>query len=60
MYGLVLLCAIILIEDAIKKFKIYDRFQFERIGYFILDEDSDIANNEFIVNKIVGLKDNWQ
>lgn len=50
----------ILIEDTIKKFNIHDRFQFERIGYFIIDKNSNISNNKFIVNKIVGLKDNWQ
>lgn len=50
----------VLVEDTISKFKIHDRFQFERIGYFIIDDNSNILNNEFVVNKIVGLKDNWQ
>ncbi len=33
-----------------------NHFQFQRLGYFILDE---INNEKLIFNKTVGLRDNW-
>ena len=33
------------------------RFQFERVGYFILDKDSNPAENKFIFNRIVELRE---
>lgn len=32
------------------------RFQFERIGYFVVDYDSDLENNRFVFNRTVALK----
>ncbi|MDR2363781.1 MAG: glutamine--tRNA ligase, partial [Spirochaetaceae bacterium] len=34
-----------------------DRFQFERLGYFVRDPDGDTAKPVF--NKTVGLRDTW-
>lgn len=49
------------IEPAIKSVKPEDRFQFERVGYFVADRyDCDAANGKFVFNKTVGLKDTWK
>jgi glutaminyl-tRNA synthetase len=32
-------------------------FQFERIGFFVLDIDSDVSSRKFVFNLTVGLKD---
>ena len=45
------------VEPAIKEYKIGDRFQFLRKGYFIIDQDS--KEGALVVNRIVGLKDSW-
>jgi hypothetical protein len=37
--------------------KVNDRFQFERQGYFLLNEDSDPSSDKFIFNRIVELKE---
>ena len=34
-----------------------DQFQFQRLGYFVLDKDT--KENHLIFNKTVGLRDNW-
>jgi len=34
-----------------------DRFQFERVGYFCFDEDSQ--DNQVIMNRTVSLRDTW-
>jgi glutaminyl-tRNA synthetase len=34
-----------------------DRFQFLRLGYFVLDKDSN--SDKLVFNKTVGLKDAW-
>ena len=44
-------------ESAIKNYKVGDRFQFLRKGYFIIDKDTN--DNEIFVNRIVGLRDTW-
>lgn len=44
-------------ESAIKNYKVGDRFQFLRKGYFIIDKDTN--DNEIVVNRIVGLRDTW-
>lgn len=31
--------------------------QFERLGFFVFDKDSDLANNKFVLNLTVNLKD---
>ena len=45
------------VEPAIQKLKPFDRFQFERLGYFCIDPDT--KDNKIIINKTVGLKDTW-
>lgn len=44
-------------EAAIREYKIGDRFQFLRKGYFIIDTDS--APDHLVVNRTVGLRDTW-
>ena len=45
------------IEPSLAKAKTGERFQFQRIGYFNVDEDS--SSNKLIFNKTVGLRDTW-
>ena len=45
------------VESNIKKLKPFDRFQFERIGYFCVDPDT--TPEKIVLNRIVGLKDTW-
>ena len=42
-------------RDILKNIKILERVQFERKGFFVVDEDSDLKNNKIVWNKIVGL-----
>ncbi len=44
-------------EPAISEYKVGDRFQFLRKGYFIIDKDTTDGN--LVLNRIVGLKDSW-
>ena len=44
-------------EPEIKKYKVGDRFQFLRKGYFIIDKDS--SEDHLVCNRIVGLRDTW-
>lgn len=49
------------IEPSILSVKPEDRFQFERVGYFVADRyDCDAAKGRLVFNKTVGLKDNWK
>jgi glutaminyl-tRNA synthetase len=45
------------IEPSILEAKVQDRFQFQRLGYFCVDNDS--TNERFVFNKTVGLRDTW-
>jgi glutaminyl-tRNA synthetase len=45
------------LEPSLQVAKIGERFQFQRLGYFNVDDDST-ANN-LVFNKIVGLRDSW-
>ncbi len=45
------------VEPGLIKAKPGDQFQFQRIGYFVLDKDSTQGN--LIFNKTVGLRDTW-
>lgn len=45
------------VEPGIIKAKPGDQFQFQRMGYFVLDKDSTQGN--LIFNKTVGLRDTW-
>ncbi len=47
-----------LVEPAVIKEKAYERFQFERMGYFY-KEPVDYSDEHPVFNKIVGLKDSW-
>jgi glutaminyl-tRNA synthetase len=33
------------------------KYQFERVGYFCVDQDSDIVNKKYVFNKTIGLVD---
>ncbi|MDP4204870.1 MAG: glutamine--tRNA ligase/YqeY domain fusion protein [Bacteroidota bacterium] len=45
------------IEPFVKNAKPFDKFQFERLGYFCFDADS--TDGKLVFNKTVGLKDSW-
>lgn len=45
------------VEPAISSLKIFDRFQFERLGYFCVDPDT--KENSFALNRTVELRDSW-
>ena len=44
-------------KNVLKNIKIFDHFQFERSGYYVVDTDSDIGNNKIIFNLTVDLGD---
>ncbi|MDA9069908.1 glutamine--tRNA ligase/YqeY domain fusion protein [Algibacter sp.] len=45
------------VEPSLKDAKIGDRFQFQRLGYFNVDNDS--TSEHLVFNKTVGLRDTW-
>lgn len=45
------------IEPSLANVKVGERFQFQRIGYFNVDDDS--APEHLVFNKTVGLRDSW-
>ena len=45
------------VEPSLKTAKIGDRFQFQRLGYFNVDDDS--TSEALVFNKTVGLRDTW-
>lgn len=45
------------LEPSLKEAKPGERFQFQRLGYFCVDNDS--VTEKLIFNKTVGLKDSW-
>jgi glutaminyl-tRNA synthetase len=45
------------VEPSLKSAKALDRFQFERVGYFCVDPDSDA--DELIFNRTATLRDEW-
>ena len=45
------------VEPELLNLKAFDRFQFERLGYFCIDRDSTDKN--LVINKTVGLRDRW-
>ena len=45
------------IEPFIKGSKPGDKFQFERLGYFVVDRDS--IENKLVFNRTVTLRDTW-
>jgi len=44
-------------EPAVKKARVFEKFQFERIGYFSVDPDSQPGKPVF--NRVVPLRDSW-
>ena len=46
-----------LVEPSLKTAKIGDRFQFQRLGYFVVDKDS--TKDNLVFNRTVALKDSW-
>lgn len=45
------------LEPSLKEAQVGDKFQFERVGYFCKDKDSNTSLSVF--NRTVGLKDSW-
>lgn len=45
------------VEPSLQSAKVGDRFQFQRLGYFAVDNDS--TSEALVFNKTVGLRDNW-
>ena len=45
------------VEPFVKNAKIGQHFQFERIGYFVIDKDT--TNEKIVFNRTVTLKDSW-
>ncbi len=45
------------VEPAIASLKAFDRFQFERLGYFCIDPTT--AKNSLVLNRTVELRDSW-
>lgn len=45
------------VEPAVSSLKIFDRFQFERLGYFCVDRDT--KEKCFVLNRTVELRDSW-
>ena len=45
------------VEPSLKEAKVGNQFQFQRLGYFNVDDDS--TDTQLIFNKTVGLRDTW-
>lgn len=45
------------VEPSLKEAKVGERFQFQRLGYFNVDDDS--SSKKVVFNKTVGLRDSW-
>ena len=45
------------VEPSVQKLKPFDRFQFERLGYFCIDQDTTDEN--LVINRTVTLRDTW-
>ena len=48
------------LEPSLGTNAIGDRFQFERQGYFVVDQDSDPDEGKWVYNRIVSLRDSWK
>ncbi len=46
------------VEPSLSKAKVGEQFQFQRLGYFVVDPDSTESNKVF--NRTVALKDSWK
>ncbi|APY08442.1 glutamine--tRNA ligase [Winogradskyella sp. J14-2] len=45
------------LEPSLSDTKVGERFQFQRLGYFVVDKDS--TSEKLVFNKTVGLRDSW-
>ena len=45
------------VEPSLSKLPIGTNVQFQRLGYFVVDDDS--IENNLVFNKTVGLRDTW-
>ncbi len=45
------------LEPSLKDSKIEDRVQFQRLGYFCVDPDTN--SEKLVFNRTVGLRDSW-
>jgi len=45
------------VEPGVKNLKSEDRFQFERLGYFCVDQDT--TDDKLVINRTVTLRDTW-
>ena len=45
------------LEPSLQTASIGERFQFQRLGYFNVDDDT--TSGSLVFNKTVGLRDNW-
>ena len=45
------------VEPAMRLLKAFDRFQFERLGYFCVDQDTTASN--LVLNRTVELRNSW-
>ena len=36
-----------------------DHYQFQRIGYFTVDPDTNAADGKIVFNRTISLKDSW-
>ncbi|WP_281227356.1 glutamine--tRNA ligase/YqeY domain fusion protein [Flavobacterium aquiphilum] len=46
------------VEPSLSEAKIGEHFQFQRLGYFVVDKDA--TSSKLVFNKTVGLKDAWE
>ena len=44
-------------ESSLKNAKVGEKFQFERLGYFCVDKDSN--DEKIVFNRTVTLRDTW-
>ncbi|GAB4153739.1 MAG: glutamine--tRNA ligase/YqeY domain fusion protein [Winogradskyella sp.] len=45
------------LEPSLSNAKVGERFQFQRLGYFVVDQDT--TSEKLVFNKTVGLRDSW-
>ncbi|KAJ3293884.1 hypothetical protein HDU79_011823 [Rhizoclosmatium sp. JEL0117] len=44
-------------EVGVRTAKVEDKFQFQRLGYYCVDKDSEVAKEKYVFNRTVGLKE---
>jgi glutaminyl-tRNA synthetase len=49
------------VDPSVVDLKALDRVQFERVGFYCVDPDTDVATGKYVFNRTVGLKKaNWE